>query len=158
MRRDDLSALRVVVVDDSVHMCKLLRLMLSAFGICHVQAFVDGNDAIQAMRSAPPDLLLCDWEMQPVDGPALVRRVRRCEDADLAAVPIVMLTGNTDAAKIRAARAAGVTHVVVKPVTPRALFDRLAWAVANPSGGTGGLPPTHADAGAGAGRAPAPMP
>ena len=69
-----------------------------------------------------------------------------------------MLTGNADAARIREARAAGVSHVVIKPVTPQALFDRVVWAVTHPLGRPDDLPPPHLDAGAGAGRAPAPMP
>jgi CheY-like chemotaxis protein len=158
MRRRDLSALQVVVVDDSAHVCKLLRLMLSAFDIRHVQAFVDGIEAMHAMRATPPDILLCDWEMQPVDGLTLVRWIRHCENGSLADIPIVMLTGNTDTAKIREARAAGVTHVVVKPVTPQALFDRIAWAVANPPGRPCDLPPPSFDTAAGTGRAPMAMP
>jgi two-component system chemotaxis response regulator CheY len=158
MRRHDLSTLRVVVVDDSAHMCKLLQLMLSAFDIRCPQAFVDGAEAMRAMQADPPDLLLCDWEMEPIDGLTLVRRIRHLENGDLAGMPIVMLTGNTDAAKIREARAAGVSHVIVKPVTPQALFDRIAWAVANPLGRPRDLQPACFDTGAGAGRAPAPMP
>jgi CheY-like chemotaxis protein len=158
MRRRDLSTLRVAVVDDSVHMCKLLQLMLSAFDIGCAQAFTDGAAAMRAMRVDPPDLLLCDWEMQPIDGLTLVRRIRGSDSDLLAGIPIVMLTGNTDAAKIRVARAAGVAHVVVKPVTPQVLFDRIAWAVINPLGRPCDLRLPSSDPAAGAGRAPAPMP
>ncbi len=158
MHRHDLSTLRVVVVDDSVHMGKLLQLMLSAFDIRCAQAFTDGVAAMRAIQADPPDLLLCDWEMHPIDGLTLVRRIRGSESDLLAGIPIVMLTGNTDAAKIRAARAAGVTHVVVKPVTPQALFDRIAWAVANPRGRPRDLQPPSFEAGARAGRAPMAMP
>lgn len=158
MKRPDLNALRIVVVDDSEHMCKLIKLMLSAFGIRQVRTYTDGAEAMRAMQAEPVDLLLCDWEMKPIDGLTLVRKVRHFENSFLAGLPIIMITGNTDAHKIREARAAGVTHVVTKPVTPQILFDRIVWALANPAGVLANKAAPKFDAGGGAGRASVPMP
>lgn len=158
MNRVDLTALRVAVVDDSEPMRKLLALMLTAFGVRQVRVFADGIAAMEAMQAEAFDLLLCDWHMRPVDGLTLTRRIRHFEDGGLAGMPIIMVTGTTDEVRLREACAAGVSYVVVKPITPAVLLDRIVWAITNPSP----APPedclaARGEAG-GAGRAPAPMP
>ncbi len=63
--------------------------------------------------------------MSPVDGVEFTRLVRQAADSPNPFLPIIMLTGHAEKSRVMEARDAGVTEFVVKPVTARAVLDRL---------------------------------
>jgi two-component system chemotaxis response regulator CheY len=71
MARYDISQLRVLVVDDNVFMCRLVRTMLSAFGLRHVIDAHDGAEALERIDQSHFDILVVDWEMPVLNGPEL---------------------------------------------------------------------------------------
>jgi len=85
------TARTVLVVDDDPHMVRLLARMIQAesrhFRV--VRAY-GGQQALDLMAAAPPDLVLLDLLMQGVDGYEVLRRMRR--DAALRDVPVVVVT------------------------------------------------------------------
>jgi PleD family two-component response regulator len=68
-----------------------------------------------------------DWEMEPVDGYALLKTIR--SDEALAATPFIMVTLHTDVEKVIAAKNAGVNAFISKPFTAKMLKEKilLAW-------------------------------
>jgi len=84
------------------------------------------------MRGDDVDFLICDLVMEPFDGLALTRLVRRSAKSPNTAVPIIMLTGASDVGRMNEARDAGVTEFVAKPVSPKALLIRLKHTLENP--------------------------
>ena len=132
MTREDLSDLRVLVVDDNERMRALLGILLTAFGIRFVHACATAEDALRDIRRANPGLILCDWEMKPMNGLDLVRRLRHVDNKPFCRLPVVMVTAHAEAERLHAAQSAGVSRFVIKPFTPRTLLERIKSTLADP--------------------------
>ncbi|HYD88040.1 MAG TPA: response regulator [Vitreimonas sp.] len=124
-----LSDLHVLIVDDSRQMRHVLRCLLRAVGIYAVSEAETANAALAIMRAGPVDLVLLDWKMAPIDGLSFARIVRWSPTSPNPYVPILMLTAHTEASRVAAARDAGVTGFVKKPISARMLFDRISFAL-----------------------------
>lgn len=124
-----LSDIHVLVVDDNQPMRDLLRRLLRAGGIVRVTEAETAATAFAAMQASTVDLVVLDWKMAPIDGLAFTRMVRWGEDSPNPFTPILMLTAHTEASRVAAARDAGVTGFVKKPISARMLFDRIASAL-----------------------------
>lgn len=121
----DLSALRVLIVDDSDHMLVIVRRLLSAMRIRDLTLAADAAEAFQLMKSATPDIIIVDWNMIPLDGIEFIRLVRRHDNREIADAPILLLTAHTEPHRVRAARDAGVNHVSAKPASFKSLYRAL---------------------------------
>ena len=124
--------LKALIVEDNVHMRTLLRSLLTALGINHVYEAGNGAEAFAILRERSPDLILTDLSMKPVDGIAFTREVRLSHASPSPYVPIIMITGHTERHKVEAARDAGVTEFLAKPITAQGLFLRIAQIVERP--------------------------
>jgi CheY-like chemotaxis protein len=131
-QRHDFSQLSILVVDDCRFMRLVLERMLEALGIYNVRFASDGFEAWELINEVEPDVIICDWEMQPEDGPSFVRRVRLDPDSPCRYVAIIMLTGYTEKAKVMSARDFGITEFLAKPVAARSLHARLVQIVESP--------------------------
>jgi len=88
----------------------------------------DGDTALAITRAERPDLLLLDWNMPGKDGLQVCRALRAEADVRLREVPVVLLTGQTEADHTAAGFAAGVTDYVTKPFKPSHVVARVhAW-------------------------------
>lgn len=127
-----LSHLKALIVEDNAHMRALLRALLNGLGVAEVFEAHDGAQAFELLRRANPDFVLTDLSMAPVDGIAFTREVRNSVASPNPFVPVVMVTGHTERARVLAARDAGVTEFLAKPVTARNLFLRIVEIVDRP--------------------------
>ena len=121
-----LNDIHVLVVDDNKQMRFLVRCLLRAGGINKVTEAETGAQAFEVMRARPVDLIIVDWKMAPVDGLAFTNMVRRNGNSPNPYVPILMLTAHTEISRVAAARDAGVSGFVKKPISARLLFDRIS--------------------------------
>ena len=128
----DFSSVSVLLVEDNAWMRVLVRDLLDGFGIKTVHHASDGSSAMRALIEHDPDIVICDWQMEPIDGLAFTRQVRRARETPNPYVPIVMLTGHTERHRVAEARDAGVTEFLAKPVTARALYGRIVAIVERP--------------------------
>ena len=78
------------------------------------------------------DVLIVDWHMQPLDGLDFVRLVRTASDSPNPYVPIIMLTGYTEYARVVEARDAGINEFLAKPISAKSLYLRFAAIIDNP--------------------------
>ena len=76
----DFEKRNVLVVDDNQHMIVLLKTILHSFGVRNVRASMDGADAFKELRCFAADVVICDWNMAPLDGMDFVRLVRTAKD------------------------------------------------------------------------------
>ena len=127
-----LSDLTILVVDDKEPIRDLICGILHNFGIANVREAADGLGAFRDMRAVPPDAIITDLKMRPIDGLAFTRSVRRDADSPAPEVPIVMITGNSEKHHVVAARDAGVTEFLAMPVTANAIAERITSAVRRP--------------------------
>jgi CheY-like chemotaxis protein len=129
-RNFDPAELRVLVVDDNAQMRGILQSILRAFGVRSVTLAVDGTDALRRLKRRQFDIAICDWLMEPMDGYEFVRAARGSDDSAIRELPIVMLTGQSEMRNVLAARDAGVTEYLLKPISASVLWARLAAAYA----------------------------
>lgn len=128
----DLQHLNVLLVEDNEHMQSLLKEILRNFRIKNVRVADDGADAIKAMRTFAVDLIIADWNMQPIDGLEFVRMIRTSSDSANPDVPVIMLTGHTDAHRVFEARDSGITEFLAKPVSAKGLYQRICMIIERP--------------------------
>jgi two-component system, chemotaxis family, chemotaxis protein CheY len=126
-----LEALKVLIVEDNPHMRALLRALLTALGTHTLFEAPDGESGLQLFHEKKCQLILCDMSMKPMDGLTFTRQVRGPRSIN-PYVPIIMISGYTERQKVEAARDAGVTEFLAKPVTPQNLFSRIGEIVERP--------------------------
>jgi two-component system chemotaxis response regulator CheY len=112
----------ILTVDDSRTMREMLLLALSDAGFTVVQA-EDGMHGLEVLELTVPDVIVTDINMPRLDGFGFIEGVRRHEK--LRAVPILVLTTESDAQKKDRARRAGATGWIVKPFDPTKLVDAI---------------------------------
>ena len=127
-----LDGLKVLLVDDNEHMRAIVSAILKGIGILDVREAGDGSEGLQALRTWPADLAIVDFRMEPMDGVDFTRLVRNAGDSANPFLPIIMMTGFADRPRVVEARDAGITELIVKPVTARAIIDRLNAVVYRP--------------------------
>jgi CheY-like chemotaxis protein len=132
MPEQDLAKLKVLLVDNSAHMVAILRDLLRRLGIKSVIDTPDAEAAWTALGREKFDVILVEQELKPIDGIALVTRLRRDAEHVNRDKPIVMLTAGTDSSRILKARDAGVSEFIKKPVSAQVLASRISQAVKNP--------------------------
>src|SRR5205823_14512333 len=79
-----------------------------------------------------PDIVLVDWAMLIFDGIELAGMIRQPGANSNPYVPIIMLTGHSEKRRVTSARDAGITEFLAKPVSAKALYQRILNVVANP--------------------------
>ncbi len=121
-----LNDVHVLVVDDNKQMRFLVRCLLRAGGISKVTEAETGPQAFDVMRAFTVDLLIVDWKMSPLDGLTFTNMVRRHPKSPNPFIPILMLTAHTEISRVAAARDAGVSGFVKKPISAQLLFDRMS--------------------------------
>jgi two-component system chemotaxis response regulator CheY len=102
----------VLTVDDSRTMRDMLNLTLSGAGFRVVQA-EDGMHGLEVLARETPRVIITDINMPKLDGFGFIEGVRKTERHR--AVPILVLTTESDAEKKARARNAGATGWIVKP-------------------------------------------
>ncbi len=128
-----LKLVRILIVDDQSFTRTLLRGILGVLGGRRISEAKDVEGAWkQILTDPPPDLLIVDWEMLGAYGLELVRRVRHEDACPNKFMPIIMLTAHSEKSRIFTARDAGVNEFVIKPISPKTLFDRINEVIEHP--------------------------
>ena len=127
-----LEKLRFLLVDDNHHMRVIVSTILKSVGVKHIRKAIDGAQGLHILREWQPDIAIVDFKMSPLDGVQFTQLVRKSPDSVDAFLPIIMLTGFAERHRVFEARDAGVTEVVVKPVTARSLLDRINTVIYHP--------------------------
>ena len=86
LRKDETMANKILVVDDDLNICELLKLYLENEGYTVFTAN-DGQEAVNTFQAKSPDLVLLDIMLPKMDGWQVCREIRKTSSA-----PIIMLT------------------------------------------------------------------
>jgi DNA-binding response OmpR family regulator len=110
----------VLVVEDEPDIRSLIvhHLERDGFGC---RAVATGPDALAAVRTAVPDLVVLDLMLPGMDGLEVCRRLR----ASVATLPIIMLTAKADEVDRIVGLELGADDYVVKPFSPKELVARV---------------------------------
>ena len=109
-------SLRVLVVEDDEDIQLIARMSLRKAGFV-VRAVGNGLEAIAEAERDPPDVILLDWMMPELDGPATCQRLKA--GPATASIPVIFLTAKTQESEIARGLALGAKGYITKP------FDAL---------------------------------
>ena len=113
--------MKVLVVDDSGVMRKIIIRSLNAVGVTDVAEAADGQEGFNLFQSEQFDLVLTDWNMPIRSGLDFVKDIR----ATGSKVPIMMVTTEAQKSQVITAIQAGVTDYLTKPFENDALRAKL---------------------------------
>lgn len=115
---------KVLVVDDSALMRKIVvkNIREAGFEVEFVEAS-DGKEGLEKFQGGGIDVVLSDWNMPNMDGLTMVKEIRKL-DPDKK-VPIIMITTEGSADKVKEAVLAGANNYLAKPFTPDRLREKL---------------------------------
>ncbi len=116
-------SLSILIVDDYKTMLRIIRNLLKQLGFHNVDEATDGAEALNKLRSKNYDLVISDWNMEPMTGYELLKEVR--SDDMLKALPFIMVTAESKTDNVIAAKKAGVNNYIVKPFNAATLKSKL---------------------------------
>lgn len=119
----DTNKTRILVVDDYQTMLRITSNLLKQLGFLDIEEATDGEAAIIKLRQQKFDLIISDWNMEPMSGLELLIAVRA--DPELMDIPFIMATAESKTENLITAKQAGVTNYVIKPFNAVILKSKL---------------------------------
>ena len=115
--------LKILFLDDFPTMRRIIRNLLKDLGYENVDEAEDGAMGLEKLRNGSFDFVVSDWNMPNMDGLEMLKQIRA--DANLANLPVLMVTAEAKKENIIAAAQAGASGYVVKPFTAATLEEKL---------------------------------
>jgi two-component system OmpR family response regulator len=114
---------RVCYVEDDEDIRRIVRVSLENVGKMKVELVSNPFQAVAVISRFMPDLVLLDWMMPGLDGPALFRKMK--QEPALAALPVVFITAKTMPREMEELIALGAAATISKPFAPKDLPGQL---------------------------------
>ena len=115
--------MKVLVVDDSTTMRRIVANCLRGIGITDVVEAENGAQAFKKLQEVDGiNLILTDWNMPNVNGLQFIQQVMASNYRN---IPIIMVTTEAEKLKVVEALRAGAKNYVVKPFTPEVLQEKI---------------------------------
>lgn len=112
---------KVLVVDDSGTMRKIIVRSLNALGVTDVVEAGDGSDGLDAFKAQQFDIVLTDWNMPRMTGLEFLKAIRGSGST----VPVILITTEAEKGRVLEAVQAGVSDYLVKPFETEGLRAKL---------------------------------
>ena len=115
--------LKILVVDDSPTMRRIIISQLKQSGYYDVGEAEDGLDALDELEAGTYNFVLTDWNMPNMNGLELIRNMR--SQTRYSAIPILVVTTRNTKDDVVTAIKEGANNFVVKPFGPSALSEKI---------------------------------
>jgi two-component system chemotaxis response regulator CheY len=115
---------RVLIVDDSATVCHLVQGLLRNCGFEQIDIVQDGKAALDCMQRSAFDIIICDWEMEPMSGIEVLKEVRR--DPCTRATPFILMSAKKELSWVLEAKKAGADCLITKPFDAGILKMKIA--------------------------------
>ena len=115
--------MKILIVDDYKTMLRIIRNLLKQLGFNNVEEATDGSQGLQTCRSLSIDLVISDWNMEPMTGLQFLKELRA--DENLKGTPFIMVTAESKTEDVIAAKQAGVNNHIVKPFNAETLKKKM---------------------------------
>lgn len=119
--------MKILIVDDYKTMLRIIRNLLKQIGFENVEEATDGSSALKMLKENKFNLIISDWNMEPMTGLQLLKEVRA--DPELAKTPFIMVTAESKTENVIAAKEQGVDNYIVKPFNAETLKGKLSSVV-----------------------------
>lgn len=113
--------MKIMLIDDSRTMRNIQKAVIAQLGAHVIEEAADGQDALSKVHAFQPDLILVDWNMPNMNGLEFVKAYRTANKT----TPLIMVTTESEKARVIEAIKAGVNNYVIKPFTPDLLSQRI---------------------------------
>jgi len=130
--KNRLEKIKVLICDDEKLMLRLIYDVLAKLGFRSITIANSGRKAIELIKKESFDFIISDWRMNELDGIDVINFVRKSADSPCPHIPIILLTGNTEAHYVTEARDAGVNEYLIKPFTAEQLVKRIRAIIERP--------------------------
>ena len=114
----------ILIVDDYKTMLRIVRNLLKQIGFDNVDEATDGSAALAKLKEKDYELIISDWNMEPMTGLQLLKEVRSSDR--LKSTPFIMITAESKPENVVEAKKAGVNNYIVKPFNAETLKSKLA--------------------------------
>lgn len=129
--RQKLATRRILIADDDPFVREVLVSNLTEFGISNLRTVASGLEVLGAVADFQPDIIVTDWQMEPISGFELLQFIRSGSASVPAATPIIFFTGEQDRSMMQMALTNGADRFLRKPVSPDILLKSLIHIVHN---------------------------
>lgn len=113
----------ILVVDDSSTMARIISNLLQQLGFKNVDEAPGASSALAMMRKKHYDLVISDWNMEPMTGYDLLREIRA--DQKIRTTRFIMVTSESRQDNVVAAKGAGADNYIVKPFNAETLHQKI---------------------------------
>jgi two-component system, chemotaxis family, chemotaxis protein CheY len=124
----DFSLLSFLIVDDQPYSRRLTRSMLVGFGSREIYESANGVEAFELARNAVPNIIITDLVMPIFNGLRFIKMVKEPQ-SPTHTIPIIVLSGYLTKAAAVMVQDTGAEELLVKPVSPKALYEHIAHLV-----------------------------
>jgi two-component system, OmpR family, response regulator len=114
---------RICYVEDDEDIQRIVRMSLERIGKMTVEVVGDPMVAIERINAFKPDLVMLDWMMPGMDGPALYRKM--LETPETKSLPVVFITAKASQRELDELQKLGAAGTISKPFSPKDLPDQL---------------------------------
>ena len=114
---------RICYVEDDEDIQRIVRMTLERVGKMTVEVVGDPTLAIEAMSAFKPDLVMLDWMMPKMDGPAVFQQMKLRPETS--ALPVVFITAKASQRELDELSALGAVGTISKPFSPKDLPEQL---------------------------------
>lgn len=116
--------MKVLVVDDSSTMRRILMNCLKEAGYNEAVQAADGIEALDVLsKDKDVGLILADWNMPNMNGFTLLQEVKKNNDTK--SIPVIMVTTQAEKQSVVDALQSGASSYVVKPFTPQVIKEKI---------------------------------
>jgi CheY-like chemotaxis protein len=124
----DFSAISFLIVDDQPFTRRIVRSILHGFGSREVYEAAHCDEALELARTAMPHIIITDLVMPVSSGVKLIGMLKAPE-SPARQIPIIVLSGYITKTAALAITNSGAEELLVKPVSPKALYEHIAHIV-----------------------------
>jgi two-component system response regulator HydG len=119
---------KILIIDDDKDMCLVLKRFLSKHGFESHEAN-SGKKALEILESVSPDLILCDFKLEDMDGTTILKNIKE----RLPDVPVIIITGYSNIKTAVEVMRLGAIDYVTKPLLPDEILLTIKRALNAPT-------------------------
>ena len=123
--------LSAIIIDPDEHSRAMVSEMLRSAGIELQVLVANASEAMDFLLRGGIDLCILESTLPDMSGFDAVRAIRRVKNLHVRSLSVIVMVGRINSETVAHARDSGANSIVKKPISPRSLFDRIAWCLKN---------------------------